>query len=89
MFEIGLNYIKDIETFTYSISGNKEKIFKEYYKNNKEKLKLIIKIGENIKIIKSQNINDNNSKIIYKKKNQHMLKIINKLKSIIKLSKVS
>ena len=89
MFEIGLNYIKDIETFTYSISGNKEKIYNEYYKNNKEKLKLIIKIGENIKIIKSQNINDNNSKIIYKKKNQDMLKIINKLKSIIKFSKVN
>jgi hypothetical protein len=60
IFEIGLNYIKDIETFTYSISGNKKKIFKKYYKNNKEKLNLIIKIGENIKIIKNQNINDNN-----------------------------
>ena len=87
MFEIGLNYIKDIEVFTYSLRKNKKEIFERYFKNNKEKLKRIIKIGENIKIINSQSIKCNNSKITYKKESQNMLKIIDNLKSIIKFSK--
>ena len=87
MFEIGLNYIKDIETFVYSMSENIKEIFGNYYKNNKEKLKCIIKIAENIKIIKSQNIKNDNSKIIYKKEGQNMPKIIKSLQSIIKFSK--
>ena len=87
MFEIGLNYIKDIETFVYSISKNIKEIFEKYYKNNEEKSKCVIKIGENIKILKAQNIKDNNSKIIYKKENQNMPEIINNLQSIIKFSK--
>jgi len=54
-FEVGLKYIRDIETFINIIAKNKENFFDKYIKDNKEYLKYIIKLGDNLKIIKAEN----------------------------------
>ena len=63
-FERGIKYIRDIETFIKIIEKNKDYYFKNYIKDNKDYLKYIIKLDDNLKSIKAENatpISDTNS----------------------------
>ena len=59
-FQIGLNYIKDVEILIKILEKNKEKIYNIFFKseNSKDTEKYIIKIDKNIKI-KKENIEEN------------------------------
>ena len=61
IFQIGLNYIKDIETFINILEKNKDNIFKGFFKsdNTKEKEKFIVKLDKNLKFKKANNIDEN------------------------------
>ncbi len=52
-FEIGLSYIRDIETFLNIIEKNKEDIFNKYIKDNKDYLNHIIKLRPKLKKYKN------------------------------------
>ena len=54
-FERGIKYIRDIETFIKIIEKNKDNYFKKYIKDNKDYLKYIIKLDDNLKSIKAEN----------------------------------
>ena len=73
IFEKGLDYIRDIETFLNIIEKNKEAIFKKY-KYNDQKIENIIKIGYDI----NYNIN---------KERKSIFGIIDNIKSIINFCK--
>ena len=55
-FQIGLNYIKDVEILIKILEENKEKIYEKYFKSKEQKEveKYVIKIDKNIKF-KNQN----------------------------------
>ena len=65
-FERGISYIRDIETFMNIIDKNKEDIFSNYIKDNKDYLKHIIKVDKNLKNLKSEYVKENNSDDIKK-----------------------
>ena len=54
-FERGIKYIRDIETFIKIIENNKDNYFEKYIKDNKDYLKYIIKLDDNLKSIKAEN----------------------------------
>ena len=55
-FKRGLEYIRDIETFINIMEKNKENFFNKYIKNNKDYLKYIIKLDDNLKNIRAENL---------------------------------
>ena len=72
IFENGLNYIKDIETFVNVIENNKEEIFQTYIKSDKSSIneKCIIKVDKNLKFKKLENIVENKTKKIKDNKSE-------------------
>ena len=60
-FERGLSYIKDIETYMSIFEKNKEQIYNKYIKDNKDRLKHIIKLDKNLKNLKPEYEKENKS----------------------------
>ena len=55
-FKRGLEYIRDIETFINIMEKNKENFFNKYIKDKKDYLKYIIKLDDNLKNIRAENL---------------------------------
>jgi len=56
-FKIGINYIKDLETYIAIIAKNKEEIFNTYIKaetDSKKKEKYYVELGKNLKLKKTE-----------------------------------
>jgi len=56
-FKIGINYIKDLETYIAIIAKNKEEIFNTYIKaetDSKKKEKYYVELGKNLKLKKNR-----------------------------------
>ena len=83
IFENGLYYISDIETFIKIIEINKEEIYNKYTSKNNN---YIIRLDDNLTLEKMENLEENNSNL-NKDENEMIFKIVNNIESIISFSK--
>ena len=74
VFEKVLNYIRDIDTFINVIEKNKEEIFHKYIKsdNSQKNDKYIIKLDKNLKLNKTENIEENETENIKGNKTENI-----------------
>ena len=77
-FEKGLSYIRDIETYLNIIEKNKEEIYKKYLKNEKNYIKHIIKLEQNLTLVRKDSNSDKSDQKLTKEENISNLEIVEK-----------